>query len=76
MVQPLQQTRYVRITGTRADGFIEFDFALGDPTLYVELILPTRAFEEFCAANRVAFLSEADAAAVDADRLKWRQGGL
>ena len=76
MAQPTQQRRYVRITDTREDGFVEFDFFLGDPDLYVELILPARAFEEFCAANQVSFLSDADGAALEADRAKWRQGGL
>lgn len=76
MAQSTQQTCYVRITDTREDGFVGFDFSMGDPDLYVELILPARAFEEFCAANEVAFLSEADAAALDADRVKWREGGL
>lgn len=76
MGQLTQQQRYVRVTDSREDGFVEFDFSLGDPDLYVELILPRPAFEEFCRANAVAFLSDAQAAALDADRRKWREGGL
>ena len=33
--------------GSAGDGFVEFDFAIGDPARYVELILPEPAFQEF-----------------------------
>lgn len=45
--------RYVRLLGERAGGFIEFEFAIADPDVYVELILPAAAFEEFCRDNEV-----------------------
>ena len=45
--------RYVRIRQVVADKFIEFDFAIGDPSLYVELVLPRAAFESFCQHNKV-----------------------
>ena len=45
--------RFVRLTQVRADGFVEFDYAVGDPELSVELILPAAAFREFCAAQGV-----------------------
>ncbi len=48
--------RYVRICKERPDGFIEFEFAIGEPELYVELLLSTKAFEEFCTKNNVIFL--------------------
>ena len=70
------QQPYVRVTDRREDGFVEFDFSYGDSDLYVELILPDQAFREFCSANAVAYLSDTDAAALDADRKKWREGGL
>ncbi|HYW91193.1 MAG TPA: phenol hydroxylase subunit [Gammaproteobacteria bacterium] len=70
-------TRYVRVTRHRGDGFVEFDFSIGgDPDLYVELILPGPAFAEFCRVNGVEHLSDAQAARLEADRKKWRQGGL
>jgi phenol hydroxylase P0 protein len=50
--------RYVRITGAH-DGFVEFDFAIGDPELNVELILPRTAFDEFCRMNKVMPLEPA-----------------
>ncbi|PWR23173.1 phenol hydroxylase subunit [Zavarzinia compransoris] len=49
--------RYVRVRNLRDDGFVEFDFAMGEPELFVELVLRPEAFDEFCAANKVRFLS-------------------
>jgi phenol hydroxylase P0 protein len=51
--------RYVRICEQRPDGFIEFEFAIGDPALCVELMLPEAAFHEFCLANAVIVLDPA-----------------
>lgn len=49
--------RFVRVTGERRNGFVEFDFAIGEPELFVEMILSKAAFEEFCAANAVEMLA-------------------
>lgn len=48
--------RYVRICKRRPDGFIEFEFSIGDPELAVELMLPEVAFHEFCLTNEVIVL--------------------
>lgn len=48
--------KYVRICTQREDGFVEFEFAIGDPALCVELMLPSAAFHEFCLANEVIML--------------------
>ena len=63
--------RFVRVTGERAGGFIEFDFAIGEPDLTVEMILTPEAFAEFCAANRVEMLPPRDADA-PTDDWDWR----
>ena len=55
-------------------AFVEFDFAIGYPDLFVELVLPRTAFASFCASNRVRHMDAAMAAAVDADMQKWRYG--
>lgn len=52
--------RFVRRTGQRPDGFIEFEFAIGDPDVFAELILTEEAFGEFCAANSVTMLPPRD----------------
>lgn len=66
--------RYVRIKKIIRNQFVEFDFAVGDPSLYVELILPQKAFDEFCIHNSVVHMSDGQAEAVDADIKKWRYG--
>lgn len=50
------QKKFVRVVELRPDGFVEFEFAVGEPELYVEMVLPPTAFDDFCAANRVIFL--------------------
>ncbi|MAO12135.1 MULTISPECIES: phenol hydroxylase subunit [Marinobacter] len=54
------ERRYVRITGERSDGFVEFDFAVGEPELFVEMILSRPAFEEFCEMNQVQTMGPAE----------------
>jgi phenol hydroxylase P0 protein len=51
-------TRYVRVTGFNPHGFVEFQFSIGDPALYLEMILPPTAFEEFCAMQRAVRLGD------------------
>jgi phenol/toluene 2-monooxygenase (NADH) P0/A0 len=62
---------YVRVTGTRAGGFIEFDFAIGTPDLFVELILPKHAFGEFCRMHHATELAT-DGAPAPERELGWR----
>lgn len=70
-------SKFVQVTRWRADGFVEFNFAMGEPGLFVELILPAGAFDEFCAANQVRHLdppsstSPSDPCKDDAD-WEWR----
>lgn len=48
--------KFVRIIETRVDGMVEFEFAIGEPELFVELMMPSAAFTEFCVANAVTIL--------------------
>ena len=66
--------RYVRFRELRADGYVEFDFAIGDPELSVELTLPLVAYQAFCRDNDVTYLTRDQAAAVDFEKSKWRYG--
>lgn len=65
---------FVRMRNVRADGFVEFDFSIGDPELSVELILPQGAYKEFCAVNKVTQLTSAQGELIDQEKLKWRYG--
>ncbi len=48
--------RFVRVRGFDARGFVEFEFAIGDPSLHLDMILPPLAFREFCREQRVRYL--------------------
>ena len=63
--------RFVRVTRVRADGFVEFEFAIGEPGVFIELVLRPDAFEEFCADNHVELLP-AEAAGDETDDWAWR----
>lgn len=65
--------RYVRRRAERADGFVEFDFAIGDPDLCVELILPLAAFTAFCSAQQVIWIDERQGRALDQARRRWSE---
>ncbi|MBA4286060.1 MAG: phenol hydroxylase [Xanthomonadaceae bacterium] len=68
------QQRYVRLREHRDDGFVIFDFAIGDPQLSCELIMPLVAYQEFCASNHVVHLDDAQGRQIDREALKWRYG--
>lgn len=65
---------YVRVTRTNYRGYVEFQYAIDDPTLYLEMILPQTAFAEFCAQHEVVFLNAAQGEQIDRDRRKWYDG--
>ncbi len=52
--------RYVRVIQRRADGFIEFHFAIGHTEYFAELMLKEKDFHIFCAENKVEFLPEGE----------------
>lgn len=66
--------KYVRVRSKPNARFVEFDFAIGEPSLFVELIMPPAVFEEFCFNNAVVHMSNEQMANVDADLEKWRYG--
>lgn len=45
--------RFVRIVEERVGDMIEFEFAIGEPDLFVEMVMPRRQFDEFCRAQGV-----------------------
>ena len=50
--------KFVRIRQVRADGLVCFEFAIGWPELFVDLMLPLAAFDDFCARQKVQLLSD------------------
>ncbi len=45
--------KFVRIIQTHANGLVEFEFAVGEPELFVELLMAQAAFDEFCVMHGV-----------------------
>lgn len=69
-----QLDKFVHITNQTHNGLIEFDFSIGKPTMYVELALPIKQFEEFCEKNEVKFLTKQQLIDVENDKHKWKYG--
>lgn len=65
------QKRFVRISKERTNGFVEFEFAIGEPELFVEMILGREAFVEFCQENQVIHLTE-HSSATEPSAWDWR----
>ncbi len=72
VVKPLKH--YVHITNKKRAGFVEFNYSIDDPGLFLEMILPTVAFEDFCEKNSVIFLAPEEVTAVERQQEKWRDG--
>ena len=45
--RPLQDQRYVRVT-ERDERWVAFEFSIGDPEMFVELVMPPAQFRQFC----------------------------
>ena len=67
-------TRYIRVRSAPEDRFVEFDFAIGHPELFVELVLPREAFRIFCEHNNVVHMDSDMIRQIDEDMIKWRFG--
>ena len=50
--------KFVRIKQVRADGLVCFEFAIGWPELFVDLMLPRAAFDDFCVRQHVQLLND------------------
>lgn len=48
--------KFVRVRQVRPDGLVCFEFAIGWPELFVDLMLPQSAFDDFCVQQRVQLL--------------------
>ena len=66
------QKRFVRVCDKRDNGFVEFEFAIGEPEIFIEMILSEEAFQEFCEANQVIMLSNEDSDGSPQSDWDWR----
>lgn len=69
-----EMPRYIRVRSAPEATFVEFDFAIGYPDLFVELVLPRLAFAQFCEQQQVQHMDPQMSTALDADARKWRYG--
>lgn len=53
------ERKFIRVAEVRPDGFVAFDFAVGEPEIYVEMLLPADAFAAFCCEHAVIDLGAA-----------------
>lgn len=64
--------KWVRIVGERGQGMVEFEFAVGEPQLYVEMVMPRSQFDEFCAMHRVTpTIGALPPAPADSEEHEW-----
>jgi phenol hydroxylase P0 protein len=64
--------KFVRLIERREDGLVEFEFAIGEPELYAEMLLPADAYEAFCETNQVIQLGPREEQAdEEASELDW-----
>ena len=40
--------RFIRIVQEHDNGMVEFEFAVGEPGLFVEMVMPAAEFRQFC----------------------------
>lgn len=73
---PIKQAHFVHVTGVLKNKFVEFDYSIGTPVLYVELVLPFKQFRQFCIKHNVKELTTDQQHEVELDKLKWRHGEL
>ena len=59
--------KFVRVIEHRPDGFVEFHFAIGDPSLFVEMLLSEDAFVEFYSFNDAEMLAPVEPSGFEDD---------
>jgi phenol hydroxylase P0 protein len=64
--------RYVRVTARDAQ-WVAFEFSLGDPALYVELVMRPEQFDAFCAAQGAIAVPCRLGEALERERGKWSE---
>ncbi len=65
------ERKFVRVIEQHANGLVEFEFAVGEPELCAELVLPQAAFSAFCASHQVVFLPARSAPAAEPSDWQW-----
>lgn len=65
--------RFVRVVGRKRPNFVEFEYAVAEPEIFIEMILEENAFQAFCEENAVIFMNEAGECLDESDaQWAWR----
>ena len=66
------EKRFVRFIEKRDDGFVEFEFAVGEPEIFAEMILKAEDYEIFCKEQGVVMIDQ-NTNPIDEDNdFEWR----
>jgi phenol hydroxylase P0 protein len=65
------ERKFIRIIQTHRNGMVEFEFAVGEPGLFVELLMPRAQFDDFCALHGVTPTQGRLAAAPEPEAQEW-----
>ena len=68
------EKKFVQIIELKENGFVHFYFAVTEAKMNVELLLPYKAFIEFCQNNRVSFFTLEQEELVKEDNINWKYG--
>lgn len=63
--------KFVRIIEQHANGLVEFEFAVGEPELFVELLMAQAQFDEFCVMHGVTPTRGRLPVAQSSDEQEW-----
>lgn len=66
------EKRFVRFIEKRDDGFVEFEFAVGEPEIFAEMILKAEDYEIFCKEQGVVMIDENSNPVDKSDDFEWR----
>ena len=66
--------RFVRVTNPDREGFVEFNFSIGGPEIYLEMILAKPDFEAFRKEQGAVLLTPEQEEAVDRVDARWQFG--
>jgi phenol hydroxylase P0 protein len=66
------EKRFVRFIEKRDDGFVEFEFAVGEPEIFAEMILKAEDYEIFCKEQGVVMIDENSNPIDKSDDFEWR----
>jgi len=66
------EKRFVRFVEKREDGFVLFEFAVGEPEIFAEMILKEEDYVIFCKEQAVVMIDENSNPIDEGNDFEWR----